>query len=262
MDLIVKEQFINACSEELAVYLLERGPKDLVEITTWAQQYLIAHKQHQEMKTGKSSNQLVIPKKLQQQVISLNHESAFSGHLGAKKIEVRILPNFFWPVLGQDVITFCRFCDVCQRTFKKGNVKKVPLGSMPLINTPFKRVAVDIVGPIVPLTEAGHRYILTLVNYATRYPEAVPLKKITTEAVAVALVDIYSRVGIRKEVLTDQGTQFMSECMQKVSRLLSIKGLTSTPYHPICNGLVERWNGTITFGVGLCAMSVVSMESV
>ena len=31
VDLIVKEQFINACSEDLAMYLLERGPKDLVE---------------------------------------------------------------------------------------------------------------------------------------------------------------------------------------------------------------------------------------
>ena len=136
-------------------------------------------------------------------------------------------------------------CDVCQRTVKRGSVRKVPLGSMPLIDTPFKRVAVDIVGPIAPPSEAGHRYILTLVDYATRYPEAVPLKKITTEAVAEALLDIYSRVGIPEEVLTDQGTQFMSECMQEVSRLLSIKGLTSTPYHPICNGLVERWNGTL-----------------
>ena len=41
--LIVKEQFINACSEELAMYLLEGGPKDLVELTTWALN--IAHKQ-------------------------------------------------------------------------------------------------------------------------------------------------------------------------------------------------------------------------
>ena len=32
VDLIVKEQFINACSEDLAMYLLERGPKDLVEL--------------------------------------------------------------------------------------------------------------------------------------------------------------------------------------------------------------------------------------
>ena len=44
VDLIVKEQFINACSEDLAMYLLERGPKDLVELTTWAQKYLIAQK--------------------------------------------------------------------------------------------------------------------------------------------------------------------------------------------------------------------------
>ena len=133
---------------------------------------------------------------------------------------------------------------MCQRTFKNGNVKKVPLGSMPLIDMPFKRVAVDIIAPIAPLSEAGHRYILTLVNYTARYPEAVPLKKITTEAVAEALFDINSRVGIPEEVLTDQGTQFMSECMQEASRLLSIKGLTSMPYHPICKELVVRWNGT------------------
>ena len=91
---------------------------------------------------------------------------------------------------------------------------------MPLIDTPFKKVAVDIVGLIAPLSEAGHQYILTLVHYSTRYPEAVPLKKITTEAVAEVLLDIYSRVGIHEEVLTDQ---FMPECMQEVSRLLSIK---------------------------------------
>ena len=64
-------------------------------------------------------------------------------------------------------------------------------------------------------------------------------------AVAEALLKIYSRVGIPEEVLTDQGTQFMSECMQEISRLLSIKGLTSTPFHPIFNGLFERWNRTL-----------------
>ena len=122
----------------------------------------------------------------------------------------------------------------------KDIVKKVPLGSMPLIDVPFKRIAVVIVGPIAPPSEAGHRYILTIVDYAIRYPEAVPLKKITTEAVADCLLGIYSTVGI-PEVLTYQGTQFMSECMQKVSKastLLSIKGLISMPYHPICKGLV------------------------
>ena len=161
---------------------------------------------------GKKPNKLVVPKGLQQQVISVNYESAFRGHLGAKQTEVRILMNFFWPGLRQDVIRFCRSYDVCQRKIKKGNVKKVPIGSMPLIDMPFKRVAVDIDRPIAPSNETGHRYILFLVDYATSYPEAV--KKIATEAVAEALLDIYNRVGIPEEVLTDQGTYLMSECMQ------------------------------------------------
>ncbi len=116
---------------------------------------------------------------------------------------------------------------------------------MPLIDMPFKRVAVDLISPIYPPSAQGHCYILTLVDYATRYPDAVPLKSITTEAVAEDLVDMYSRLGVPKEVLSDLGTQYISECMKEVSRLLSIKQLSTTPYHPMCNGLVEKFNGNL-----------------
>ena len=88
--------------------------------------------------------------------MSVNHDTEFSGHPGAKKTEVRILLNFFWTGLRKEVIRFCHSCCVCQRTVKKGSVKKVPLGFMLLIDTPFKRVVVDIVGPIAPQSEAGH----------------------------------------------------------------------------------------------------------
>ena len=73
----------------------------------------------------------------------------------------------------------------------------------------------------------------------------MPIKNIDTKTVAEALLDMYSRVGVPEEVLSDLGNQFVSKCMKEVSRLLSIKRLTTTPYHPICNGLVERFNGTI-----------------
>ena len=78
---------------------------------------------------------------------------------------------------------------------------------------PFKRVAVDLVGPISPPSENGHQYILTLVDYATRYPEAIALKRIDTPIVAETLVDMFSRLGIPEEILSDLGTQFVSECM-------------------------------------------------
>ena len=83
-----------------------------------------------------------------------------------------------------------------KKTVSKGSVPKVLLEKMPLIDKPFKRVTIDLVGPISPPSEDGHRYILTLVDFSTRYPEAVPLKNIDTETVAEALVDIFSRLGV------------------------------------------------------------------
>ena len=192
-----------------------------------------------------ATRQVVVPQPLRQQVMNVAHSSILGGHLGVKKTTDKITSNFYWPGIHSDITRFCQSCDICQRTVTKGNVSKVPIEKMPLIDTPFKRVAVDLVGPIYPPSESGHRYILTLVDYATRYPDAVPSKSITTESVAEALVDMYSRLGVPEEVLSDMGAQFVSECMAEVSRLLSIRQLTTSPYHPMCNGLVEKFNGTL-----------------
>ena len=177
--------------------------------------------------------------------MKIAHDGLMSGHQGITKTTDKILTQFYWPGLGEDVRHYCRSCDICQRTIQKGKITKVPLGKMPIIDVPFQRIAMDLVGPISPVSDRGKRYILTIVDYATRYPEAVALFTIDTETVSEALLDIYSRVGVPKEVLTDMGTQFTSEVMKEVGRLLSLKQMTSTPYHPICNGLVEKFNGTL-----------------
>ena len=202
---------------------------------------------------GETWKQIMVPKGLRIRVMEVAHDSLFGGHLGVKKTKDRTQTNFYWPRMHNDVSGFCRSCDVCQKTVDKGTVARAPLSEMPLIDTPFKRVAIDLVGPITPASKRGHRYILTFVDYATRYPGAVPLKNIDTETVAEALLDMYSRLGIPEEVLSDQGTQFVSSCMQEVSRLLSINRLTTTPYHPICNGLAKGFNDTLKMLRRLCS---------
>ena len=200
---------------------------------------------HPKVDKGKPIRQVIVPKPLRNQAMRIAHESVMGGHLGAKKTTQRILSDFYWPEIRGNVSRFYRSCEICQKTVSKGSVARAPLSRMPLIDQPFKRVAVDIVGPIQPPSNRGHRYLLTLVDYATRYLEAVPLKSISTEAVAEALVDIYSRLEVPEEILSDLGTQFTSNCMKEVACLLSINQLTTSPYHPACNGLVEKFNGTL-----------------
>ena len=177
--------------------------------------------------------------------MSLAHEAIVGGHLGIKKTTDRITANFHWPGVDGDVRRFCQSWDICQRTIPMGRVGRVPLGEMPVMDTPFDRVAVDIIGPIHPMSENRNRYILTIVDYTTRYPEAVALKNIETERIAEALLDVFSRVGFPKEILSDQGTQFTSNLMAEVACLISMKQLFTTPYNPKCNGLCERINGVL-----------------
>ncbi|XP_070206607.1 uncharacterized protein [Littorina saxatilis] len=194
---------------------------------------------------GVDHRQLVVPSEFQNEVMRLAHDAPMAGHLGGTRTRNRIWTEFYWPGMCPDIRRYVASCDACQRTTAKGKVKPVPLERMPLIDVPFKQVAVDIIGPIHPPSDRGHRFILVTVDYATRYPEATPLKKIDTPHVAEALWENWTRVGIPEKVLSDNGTQFKSEMMQEVYNLMSVHGMYTTPYHAQCNGLVERFNGTL-----------------
>lgn len=82
-------------------------------------------------------------------------------------------------------------------------------------------------------------------DYATRFPEAFPMKNQDAESVANALIEMFSRVGFPKEILSDQGTNFMSSLISELCKMLKVRKLSTTPYHPQANGLVERFNGTL-----------------
>ena len=61
----------------------------------------------------------------------------------------------------------------------------------------FEHVLVDCVGPL-PKTKSGNQFLLTIMCLATRYPEAIPLRKITSQSVVKALIKFYSTFGLPK----------------------------------------------------------------
>ena len=187
--------------------------------------------------------QLVVPMKYREAIMKLAHESLLSGHFSSRKTIDKIFHKFFWPKAGAEITRFCKSCHNCQKFGTK--VQKVPLVKMPVISEPFSRIAIDIVGPITPASDRKHKYILTIIDLATRYPEAVPLKNIDTVTIAESLVEVFCRVGVPKEILSDRGTQFKSDLMCEIHRILSIRAIFTSPYHAACNGTVERMNGVL-----------------
>ncbi|KAL0148266.1 hypothetical protein M9458_056412, partial [Cirrhinus mrigala] len=155
----------------------------------------------------------------------------------------RIRDRFHWPGMEADVRGFCQACPTCQITTPR-TPPPSPLIPLPIIEVPFERIGLDLAGPL-PRSARGHEHILVIVDYATRYPEAVPLRKATAKSIAQELFLLASRVGIPAEILTDQGTPFMSRLMADLCRLLRVNQLRTTVYHPQTDGLVERFNQTL-----------------
>jgi len=189
----------------------------------------------------------VVPKELREKVVSLAHDTLLAGHRGPAKTLRRVEQEFYWPGVHEFVTRYVASCDLCQRNVSKGTVSKAPLGKLPLVETPFSVICVDIVGPISPPSE-GFQYILTTIDMCTRFPEAIPLKVISTSTVAEALLNMFSRVGLPNRIHSDRGSQFTSEMMREVYQLLDIGQSTTTPYHAMGNcivEIVENFNKTI-----------------
>lgn len=130
--------------------------------------------------------QVVIPKQYRKQILELGHSVLWSGHMGFMKTLMRIVKRFYWPGLYSEVKIFCKTCQECQTTDGK-SPSIATLVPIPAVSTPFERIGVDVVGPLQK-SQKGNRFILVICDFATRYPEAYPLREVTVKQVANALL--------------------------------------------------------------------------
>ena len=190
----------------------------------------------------KEFEQLVLPRSLRTRVLQVAHDIPAAAHLSFGKTKNRIIPHFFFPKMLKAIRHFCMSCDVCQRLGKHSSPSVAPLIPLPVLSEPFSRVAIDIVGPLPVCKESGNRYILTVFDLASHYPDAICLKDIKTHTIVTALTNVFSHFGFPQELLSDRGSNFMSELTQIFCNDFGIKQIRTAPYRPQTNGSIERFH--------------------
>ena len=189
--------------------------------------------------------QLVIPRSLKDEVMLAMHEEVTSGHLGFEKTYHKIQQRYFWTGMYSKIGKWCASCVDCATKKTPRNLPKAPLQPIP-VEGPFDRVAVDVLGPF-PTSDPGNKYVIVFSDYFTKWPEAFAVKNADAATTAKLFVEeILCRHSAPRKLLSDRGKNFLSKVVKDVCQLVNTSKVNTTSYHPECDGLVERFNHSLT----------------
>lgn len=182
-------------------------------------------------------HRVVIPEAARDRMLQMLHET----HQGVSAMKAVARTSMWWPGLDQEIEHLSRKCDICVQA------RPLPPAETP-INWPptqenWSRVHLDFAGPM------NGAMILVAVDSHSKWIEAVPMQHATAESTITALREMFSRFGIPRTIVTDNGTQFTSETFAKFLSGNNVKHLRTAPYHPQSNGLAERAVRTIKDGL-------------
>ena len=202
-------------------------------------------------------DRLVVPRSYVDRVLAAAHdEPAGGGHVGFDRTYARITQRFFWEGMYSDTAEWVLKCPVClaRKMSQHTGLPSRGFGRED-IRWPFEFVGVDVVGPF-PRSDAGNLYIIVFTDYLTRWVEAFATPDHTAMTVARVLLDgVVARHGPPRVLLSDNGAEFRSQLLKAITELMGMERRFSSPYHPQCNGLTERANGSIVALLSMVADS-------
>ena len=188
--------------------------------------------------------QIILPRAYRAEFIRLAHTGMTGGHLGRSKTEQQVRQRAYWPNWRTQVAMELKRCTACAQ-YHRGKAPRQTLLHPFTAGEPFEVIAVDVTGKH-PRSARGNEYIITATDIFSKWSEAFPVRVHTAPVVAKVLVDnLFSRFGMPKRILTDQGPEFESELFKELCFHMGIEKIRTTPYKPSTNGCVERFHRTL-----------------
>ena len=182
----------------------------------------------------------VPPKAYRRELCLLAHNEA---HATAEKTSdyIRRQQGLWWPKMQRTVDAVVAGCDICARN------RRAPMMAHPAqslrISEPFDRVAIDLVK--MPTSVDGYSYVLTIVDFFTRWAHAEPLFDKAARSVAQKLLGFFADFGTSRVLVSDNGKEFVAAVVKELNELAGVKTRNTHAYSPWQNGHNERFNGTI-----------------
>ena len=176
------------------------------------------------------------------------HSGSCGNHSGGRSLAVKIKRHgYYWPTMIKDCEKFARKCEKCQRHAPTIHQPAEVLSSISS-PYPFMRWSMDIVGPLH--NSKQKRFLLVLTDFFSKWVEAdsyASIKDVQVEN--FVWKNIITRHGVPYEIVTDNGSQFISTRFEAFCEKWKIRLTKSTPRYPQCNGQAETINKTVLDGL-------------
>ncbi|CAF4686011.1 unnamed protein product, partial [Rotaria sp. Silwood1] len=180
-------------------------------------------------------------------IIKIYHDTPANGaHFGRNRTIQKIRQRYFWPSMIHDIKNYVKSCIPC---LQNNQLRQKPPGALQPIKPPegvWQLLTMDFHGPITPTSRNGNKYIIALTDVLSKFVITKAVRDCTATTAAHFLIEqVILKYGTPKCILTDNGTHFTASMMTELFKTLGVTHLYSTPYHPMTNGQVERYNATM-----------------
>jgi len=179
---------------------------------------------------------------LRREIVNRFHDSKLAGHPGRWKTLELVCRHFWWPGISRYVGQYVKACDLCLRTKARRTAPTGELHPLPIPDQRWDTISVDFIVEL-PLSH-GFDAVMSVVDSVSKRAHFIPTTTTITSAGSARLFQqhVWKLHGLPRQVVSDRGTQFVSQFTRELYRLLDIKLAATTAYHPQADGQTERVN--------------------